>query len=380
MISKPEPTLLEQLEAAGVKVDTDSMDPKVAQSLPFKPHDMTSNQLLVNEQLKNPENKELVEKTIKELGKNASWLDVHTVLTARFAKRVQPYITGRVLAQTTPSEAYDKEKIIAHARAYDKAYQAEGITRDKFCIKVPSTTAGVQAAVVLNKEGIRTLGTSLFSLPQAIACSQAGMLSISPYFNEVRAHVENDLWPDVEDPATQHPLSFRMRHIRDTYDRLAKETGKTQPLIKGASCVTAREAMAHVELGADHITILSPIMEDLISTSRLPEYRKGGEWNVRIRSELDKPDLKWASWSPIEPAVSKTRMQELSKADPLSKIMQKDWKIASTDIDYLADGVLDKYNEEDEITRNRLRDALVLFQGGEKESREEIEKLQKLYL
>lgn len=52
---------------------------------------------------------------------------------------------------------------------------------------------------------------------------------------EVRAHVDYNLWPDVADPATQHPMSFRMRHIRETYDRLAKETGKVQPLIKAAS-------------------------------------------------------------------------------------------------------------------------------------------------
>lgn len=54
---------------------------------------------------------------------------------------------------------------------------------DRFCIKVPTTTAGAQAAVILLKDNIRTLGTSLFSLPQAIAASQAGMLSISPYYN-----------------------------------------------------------------------------------------------------------------------------------------------------------------------------------------------------
>lgn len=48
---------------------------------------------------------------------------------------------------------------------------------------MPTTTAGAQAAVILLKDNIRTLGTSLFSLPQAIAASQASMLSISPYYN-----------------------------------------------------------------------------------------------------------------------------------------------------------------------------------------------------
>lgn len=54
---------------------------------------------------------------------------------------------------------------------------------------------------------------------------------------ETRAHVEMELWPDVEDPASQHPMANRMIHIRQTLDRLAKETGKAQPHIKAASYV-----------------------------------------------------------------------------------------------------------------------------------------------
>ena len=52
--------------------------------------------------------------------------------------------------------------------------------------------------------------------------------------SEVRAHVERDLWPDVEDPAVKHPNSARMAHIRSTYDKMRAE-GKTVPLIKAAS-------------------------------------------------------------------------------------------------------------------------------------------------
>jgi transaldolase len=106
---------------------------------------------------------------------------------------------------------------------------------DRYMIKIPTTSAGVNAAKNVLPDGIRCLGTALFSVHQAIAASQAEMLAISPYFNETRAHVQVELWPDVEDPATQHPMANRMIHIRDTYKKLAKETGKTQPLIKAAS-------------------------------------------------------------------------------------------------------------------------------------------------
>ncbi|ORY28301.1 putative transaldolase [Naematelia encephala] len=380
MISKPAPTLLEQLENAGVGVDVDDGDPKIVASvLPYlKPHDVTSNQLIIQAQIINPANKELIEETIRSMP-GASWEDIYTVLTAKFHKKLIHMISGRVLAQVFPTNAYDKEAIIAHARKYRDAYNAEGISNDRFCIKIPTTTAGVQAAAVLYKEGIRSLGTALFSLPQAIAAAQANMLSISPYYNETRAHVEPELWPDVEDPATQHPMSARMIHIRDTYAKFKAE-GKHVPLNKAASCITARECMAMIELGADQVTILSNQLDDMISTTRLPAYVKGAEWQSRLRPQVDQPTFKWADWVAPEPTVSKTRMAQLAKTDPLSKVMNADYVMADPNIDYLADGVLDKYNQEDEVTRLRLKDAMDLFTGGQNESEAEIKRLQKIYV
>ena len=52
------------------------------------------------------------------------------------------------------------------------------------------------AAKKLSAEGIATLGTCLFGLPQALAASQAGTYYISPYFNEVRAHADKRLWTE----------------------------------------------------------------------------------------------------------------------------------------------------------------------------------------
>lgn len=45
------------------------------------------------------------------------------------AKRVTPYLTGRVLVQTSPSTAYDVEKTVAQAERYVALFEAEGIPR-----------------------------------------------------------------------------------------------------------------------------------------------------------------------------------------------------------------------------------------------------------
>lgn len=51
---------------------------------------------------------------------------------------------------------------------------------------------------------------------------------------ETRAHDDRSVWPDVDDPATQHPMSPRIVQMLEIYRRLYKETGKQQPLIKNA--------------------------------------------------------------------------------------------------------------------------------------------------
>ena len=48
------------------------MDPTFAKSLPFKPHNQTSNQLLVNEQMSIPENREMFLQAVKEY-KDHGW-------------------------------------------------------------------------------------------------------------------------------------------------------------------------------------------------------------------------------------------------------------------------------------------------------------------
>lgn len=130
------------------------------------------------------------------------------------------------------------------------------------------------------------------------------------------------------------------------------------------------------ELGADHVTILAGPLEDMLNASQLPPPTKGSQWQKRL-SELGKPNLTWADWDAPEPSVSAGRMAELVKCDPLDKTMSKDWKMASTDVNYLQGKTLDEYIEKDEVSRIRLKDALDVFTKAEEESRVEIERLRK---
>ncbi|KAJ7347085.1 hypothetical protein DFH08DRAFT_870221 [Mycena albidolilacea] len=354
-------TLIEILETQ-LNVDVDSMDPNVAKNLPFIPHNMTSNQFVVNEQMQAQENRELFLNAVKEYG-DKGWEAVLDRISALLCAENIGNIQGRVLLQTSPFHAYDTEKVVQHARQYAVELEKVGITKDRLCIKIPATGPAMNACRILLDEGIRTLGTSLFSVVQAIAASQAGCLYISPYFNEIPAHNDRSLWPATEDPALEHPMSHRLMQILETYKRLYKETGKEQPMIKPASFISVQEVMACGEMEMHHATVGARILAELSALPAVPSACTKIPGVPKV--DMTRP---YANARPT-PA----RLAEVAKSDPLSA----DWdgKVASTEIDYLADNgaALERAVEADPVTKRRLRDSLEVFKVGELSSKAIIE-------
>jgi transaldolase len=58
-------------------------------------------------------------------------------------------------------------------------------------MKVAATWEGLQACRELRNLGIKTLGTTLFSMEQAILAGEAGCVSISPFVRELRELVDS---------------------------------------------------------------------------------------------------------------------------------------------------------------------------------------------
>lgn len=171
------------------------------------------------------------------------------------------------------------------------------------------------------------------------------------------------LWPDVEDPATQHPMSARVLQILDTFRRLYRETGKEQPLVKLASFISPKEAMIAGDFGCHSATISYSILDQLAELKYEPSIHQNG-------MRAPKPEFVYKSPSPMAP-----NLRELSMTDPLAA---KDWdgKLASTDIDYLSSGgeELQWAIHKDPITATRLNDTIEIFTRGEQRSKDRIER------
>ncbi|KPI40124.1 Transaldolase [Cyphellophora attinorum] len=345
-----------------LNVDIDWMDPEFIKSLPSKPYDQTSNQLWMGIQLAHTTNRELLARTARELI-DSGWLAVYTKMGTIMCKENMARIRGRVLVQTSPAQAYDVEATVNHAREYAREFKIRGISEERFCIKIPATGPGVLAMRKLSAEGIPVLGTAVFSVEQAIACSQAGCLYISPYFNEVRSHEDPSLWPDVEDPAVQHPFSHRIYQMTQAFKQLHEKTGMPQPLIKLAAFRHIREVIAASELGCHSVTVSAAMMRELADTNYSRELDRG-----QHRSKST-PDRFYDSL----PQPSE-RLRTLLASDPLTS-RPGQFEQAEIDVDYLANNAaaLSAALHRDTAGRRRLEDAINMFIKAEAASQQLIE-------
>lgn len=347
--------------AQQLEIDVDTLEIPLTQqlqSLGVQPNDMTSNQFIVADALALPANAALLEEVIRS-SPGADWLAILDRISVKLCSLNLPNITGRALLQASPSHAYNTEGIVAHALAYAHEFAAAGISRDRFCIKILTTGPGMLAAKILEKEhGIRTLGTGLFSVPQALAAAQAGCLYISPYYNEILAHFTAPEDRIVyESPETQHPMSARMAHIYQAYRQLTLTTpGFQPPVIKSASFIALNEVLAMPALGSQQATILAPTLVQMCSLSA--PVPTGKVYRPSKTYALELPET----------------TQPLLKVDPLRAdgVAQK-FDVGA--VDYLANGAeeLEKAIEEDPETKRRIKDAVEVFVKAELQAKALIE-------
>ncbi|KAI0732392.1 aldolase [Fomitopsis betulina] len=256
-----------------VTVDVDSMDPAVAArhtSDTAKFSDMTSNQAIVFGEASKSDRADLLREACALAARNnASNLDLQVdnaldILTVLLAKQVFPYLTGRVHVQTAPAVAYDAEGTVTHVQKLLALFEAHGIPKSRVCFKIPATPESLIACAQLEKEDIRTLATTLFSVPQAVAASQAGCLYVAPYFNELRVHFESGVWKEYTDTANEHPMSQVISAIVHTFKAIGSNT-----LVMPASIVNSTEAVALTSLHPDHLTLSGGVLDQLAAAQSL---------------------------------------------------------------------------------------------------------------
>lgn len=175
----------------------------------FLPLDATTNPSLITAAASIPENKALIEDAFTQAHQEGYENDLLIertidILTVKFGVEILKLIQGRVSTEVDASLSYNTEATIEKARELSKLYKEYGIDQSRILIKIASTWQGIQAAKVLEAEGIPCNLTLLFGLHQAQACADAKVTLISPFVGRILdwyKKAENvDHYPIEKDP------------------------------------------------------------------------------------------------------------------------------------------------------------------------------------
>jgi transaldolase len=225
----------------------------------YKPQDATTNPSLLYKAAQMPKYKALVDEAISFAAKQSGDKDAKTAafmdkLAVNFGCEILKIVPGRVSTEVDATFSFDTQGSIEKARRFIALYEQAGIPRERILIKLGTTWEGVRAAEQLEKEGIHTNMTLLFSFAQAVACAEAKVTLISPFVGRIYDWYKKAKGAEIpieEDPGVQS--------VDRIYTYYKKYDYKTQ--VMGASF---RKVEQVTELaGCDLLTISPDLLEKL---------------------------------------------------------------------------------------------------------------------
>ena len=176
-------------------------------------------------------------------------------------------IPGRISTEVDARLSFDEEALWAKANQLIALYDQAGVGRDRVLIKLASTWEGIRTAERLEKAGIQTNLTLLFSFAQAQACADAGVFLISPFVGRIYDWYRKSTGLDytgAEDPGVQS-----VTRIYNYY-----KANDIQTVVMGASFRT----LSQIEqlAGCDRLTI-SPRPDGNPAERRTSSFAPGNQ-------------------------------------------------------------------------------------------------------
>lgn len=250
-------TLLEQLKQyTKVVADTGDFERMKA----FLPQDATTNPSLILKAAQLPSYQNLIQK-VKSDTTGQPVDQVIDALLVAFGIEILKIVPGRVSTEVDARLSFDTEATVKKAREIIAAYESKGISKNRILIKIASTWEGIQAAKILQSEGISCNMTLLFSLIQAVACANAKAQLISPFVGRITDWHKKSLgseWRDEIHGGANDPGVTSVKKIYHYYKKFGIHTE-----VMGASFRNIGQ-ITHLA-GCDLLTISPELLAELQS-------------------------------------------------------------------------------------------------------------------
>jgi len=227
----------------------------------FQPQDATTNPSLILKAVQMADYQPLLKETVAQF-RTRPLDEIMDRLLVRFGCEILSLIPGRVSTEVDARLSFDTQATVARAERLIDLYQAQGIHIDRVLIKIAATWEGIQAAAQLERRGIHTNLTLLFSFCQAVACGQARVQLISPFVGRIYDWYKKNAgagWDEAANAGANDPGVASVRAIYQHYKRFDIATE-----IMGASFRNIGQIAALA--GCDLLTISPELLAQLAAS------------------------------------------------------------------------------------------------------------------
>ena len=228
----------------------------------FKPQDATTNPSLILKAVQKPDYRPLLDEAVRA-HKGRPLDEVIDRLLVRFGTEILSLVPGRVSTEVDARLSFDTAATLARADRIVALYRAEGIDPEqRLLIKIAATWEGIEAAKQLERKGIHTNLTLLFSFAQAVACGAAGVKLISPFVGRIydwHKKSAGSAWNEAASAGANDPGVQSVRQIFDYYKHHGIATE-----VMGASFRNVGQIAALA--GCDLLTISPDLLAELAAS------------------------------------------------------------------------------------------------------------------
>jgi transaldolase len=227
----------------------------------YQPQDATTNPSLILKAVQKADYAPLL-KDIVERFRAKPMDEVMDRLLVRFGCEILTTVPGRVSTEVDARLSFDADATYARAERIISLYQAEGVPVERVLIKVAATWEGIRAAERLQRRGINTNLTLLFSFCQAVACAQAKVQLISPFVGRIYDWYKKSAGAGWDEAANAGPNDPGVKSVRQIYEYYKHFGIATE--VMGASFRNTGQIVALA--GCDLLTISPELLAQLAAS------------------------------------------------------------------------------------------------------------------
>lgn len=224
----------------------------------YRPQDATTNPSLILKAVQQPQYAPLLHEVVQRFA-DAPLDDLMDRLLVRFGCEILAVVPGRVSTEVDARLSFDTNATVTRAQRLIELYQGAGVPIDRVLIKIAATWEGIEAARLLEQQGIHTNLTLLFSKVQAIACAQAKVQLISPFVGRIYDWFKKQAGSQWDEAAMAGANDPGVRSVREIYQYYKHFGIATE--VMGASFRNVGQIVALA--GCDLLTIAPELLAQL---------------------------------------------------------------------------------------------------------------------